>query len=167
MALRLRAWLRASAVAAVVLIAAASIGALIAAEPATPTDALDDDPGTALGLFAHNAAVALWPLALLALGWDRIGPLASLADGLIVASLAVNGVQVGRALSAAGAELWPYLPHLPAEWIALALPAGCWFAFRRSAPRERRPALAIAAGATVAALAVAAVLETYVPPLGA
>ena len=50
----------------------ARAGAAITDPGDVPHDALAAPPRTALALLAHNAPVALWPLALIALGWHAI-----------------------------------------------------------------------------------------------
>ena len=126
----------------------------------TPHDALPARPDVAVDLLVHNALVALWPLALIALGWAAIPVARTVADALIAGHLAGHGLLVGNAL-AAHPDTWRYLPHLPAEWLALSLPVAAWLAARRDgrAPVPRTLAL------TVGLLVVAAVVETYAVPI--
>jgi hypothetical protein len=61
-------------------------------------------------------------------------------------------------------ETWRYLPHLPLEWLALAIPAAAWRTARGQA-RPGRLQLVGVAGCCVVVLAGAAVLETYLVPI--
>lgn len=129
-----------------------------------PHDALPATAATFTELIAHNAPVALWPLALVLIGWPALRGVRLLGDALVAAQLLGHGLLVGVAL-ASYADLWRYLPHLPLEWLALALPAATWLDARR---RNSQPALpvGIAATACAAAMIGAAALETYLVPLG-
>ena len=138
---------------------------LVDADVDPPRPTLHAAPITVLELGAHNAAVALWPLALVALGWPSI-PIARVAgDALIAAQLLAHGLLVGTAF---GDEpgLWRYLPHLPLEWLAIAIPCAAWLTARRA--RERRDTntagLIQIAGACMATLVAAALIETYATP---
>ena len=146
---------------------AASWRLRIGASHAHPRDAIDDSP----------AAVALAPRPqrrrrrgsrsrLAALGWDRSAGLALAGDLVVAASLIANGAVVGWALARTGLELAAYLPHLPFEWAALAIPAGAWLCLRRGAPPIAAALLLRALGLTAVALLVAALLEVYAAPLG-
>ena len=128
-----------------------------------PRDALTAQPHTVLLLLAHNAPIALWPLALIALDWPRIPVARHVGDALIAGQLAGHGLFVGVAI-AQQPTLWRYLPHLPLEWLALALPAAAWSAARRGTPVRREDAARIALVA-VAVLAAAALVETYLVPI--
>lgn len=134
---------------------------------------------TAGGLLAHNAVVAVWPVALAAV-WATTPGLRALGDVLVVASVAAQGLVVGGAIGQ-HPWLWRWLPHLPLEWLGIAIGAAAWLQQRRRdlparrdqtaarpVARESRPLareLIAAAGATVATLAVAAAVETWAVPL--
>ena len=172
LALRARPGLNLAAASGLCLaavIASAGLVALFAvavgASHANPHDAIEESPRAVATLFAHNAAVAWIPLGLAALGWDRARGLQLAGDAVVLASLIANGGVVGYALARVGPELAAYLPHLPVEWTALALPAGAWLSIRRGYP-DRRALLLQALGLSAAALLVAAVLEVYAAPLG-
>lgn len=81
--------------------------------------------------------------------------------------LIANGASIGRGFAQAGSELFAYLPHLPLEWAALALPAGAWFAFRARPPRERARALVHVAALTGLLVVLAAVVESLTVPVAA
>jgi hypothetical protein len=160
---------RTSALTGGALFAAALVGALLEAAgvggitvPA-PRDALAARPGTALTLFAHNAGVALWPLALVALGWPALAWVRGVGDALVAGQLVGHGALLGSAL-AQQPELWRYLPHLPFELLALALPAAAWITARTSTRRPPTELVGVAA-AVLGLLALAALLETYAVPL--
>lgn len=147
------------------LSAATALAAMIASRGASlveraPHDALPARPDVAVDLLAHNAPVALWPLALAALGWATIPVARRVGDALIATHLLAHAALVGGALGAQPAT-WRYLPHLPLEWLALALPATAWLAARRGRP----PHLVVSASGTVASLGLAALLETYATPV--
>jgi hypothetical protein len=128
-----------------------------------PRDALAAEPATALVLLAHNAPVALWPLALVALDWPGIPLARRLGDALVAGQLLGHGLLIGSALGQQPG-LWRYLPQLPLEWLALSIPAGAWVAARTSTPMSRSRGVA-AALLTVATLTLAAILETYLVPI--
>jgi hypothetical protein len=135
-----------------------------------PRPALEPTLTTAGGLLGHNALVALWPLALLALGWSELAGARLFGDALIAAQLLAHGLLVGSALGQ-HPQIWRYLPHLPVEWLGLAIPAGAWLTARHPRPGRPDPATAKrtlvlpAAAAGLAALAGAAAIETYLAPL--
>jgi hypothetical protein len=141
---------------------AVTAGADVLRTPA-PRDALDATLKTAANLATHNAIVALWPLALVALSWPSLPIARRLGDALIAAQLLDHGLVVGGALASQPA-MWRYLPHLPAEWLALAAPAGTW-ATARTHPLGQPAQLGTAAATTLAAVIAAALLETYLVPL--
>ena len=129
-----------------------------------PHDALSADTTTALALLRLNAAVALWPIALLGLGWHRISFGRRLGDTLVRAQLLGNGLVAGDALGQQP-ELWRYLPHLPLEWLALAIPVAAWVSARREDISYERHVLLAVAVACLALLTLAAVVETYLVPI--
>lgn len=141
-------------------------GALLAAAgvleltSGAPRDALPARIGVAVDLAAHNAPVALWPAGLVAAGWAAIPVARTLGDVLVVAQLAGHGLLVGSALGA-HPDLWRYLPHLPIEWLALAVPAGAWVTARRGEPVHLMKT-ALLTGPLVAS---AAFVETYAVPI--
>jgi hypothetical protein len=155
--------------ALVAIAAAAGAGALLAAAGArlvvvpAPRDALAATPGTALELLRHNLPVALWPLALVALGWPAMTGVRRVGDALVLAQLAGHGALIGSALAQHG-ELWRYLPHLPLECLAIAVPAAAWRQARTGTP-DTATQLARVGAAVAALLAVAALIETYLVPL--
>lgn len=108
-------------------------------------------------LAVHNASIALWPLAGIAIDLHN-SRLARLLDIFLAATLAGNAAIIGMALSAYGARLLPFLPHLPLELLGLALPAAAWAAGRRGASPARVGAIA---WQTVGVLLLASVVEAY------
>jgi hypothetical protein len=159
----------ASGLCLAVLTASAAVASLVAiaagASHTNPHDAIDDSPGAVAALFAHNAAVAWIPLGLAGLGWDRARGLQLTGDAVVLASLIANGGVVGYALARVGPELAAYLPHLPLEWAAIAVPAGAWRCLRRGYPGPRALLLQTL-GLSATALVLAAVIEVYAVPLG-
>jgi hypothetical protein len=140
----------------------AAVGVPVVSAPA-PRDALHADLLTVVLLVGHNEPVALWPLALVALGWPRIRYVRVLGDALMIGQLAGHGALVGSA-PAQHPELWRYLPHLPAEWLALALPVAAWAQARAGRCFGAAGVVAVA-GRVVVLLVLAAVAETYLVPL--
>jgi hypothetical protein len=141
------------------------VGLEIGASQRAPHDAIEDSAAAVGSLILHNAAVVLIPFALLALGWERMPGIRHLGDGVVIASLLGNGAVVGYAFARAGLGLAAYLPHLPFEWGAIAIPAGTWFVFRRATPGDPPGLLLRALGASALALVIAAVLEVYAVPV--
>jgi hypothetical protein len=129
-----------------------------------PRDALEPSLYTASGLLAHNALVALWPLALVAIGWPALAGARAAGDALVAAQLLSHGLTVGGALGQQP-DTWRYLPHLPLEWLALAIPAAAWLTARAHPPRPAAKTIGVTAGACVAALLGAAAIETYLVPV--
>jgi len=117
--------------------------------------------GRVFAIAAHNIQTAGWPLLLPLLGaqdraWSR-----TLADGAVLASVAVNAVLVGLALGAYYARLLPYLPQLPLEWAGVAVAPADWW-LRRDGSRSGYHG--VAAVALVVLLITAAVIETFFVP---
>jgi hypothetical protein len=129
-----------------------------------PRDALSADATTALTLLRLNAVVALWPVALLWLGWHRMPFARQLGDVLVRAQLLGNGLVAGNALGQ-HPELWRYLPHLPLEWLAIATPVAAWVSARRADASCERTELLVVVVACLGLLSVAAVVETYLVPI--
>ena len=136
--------------------------ALISAR--APHDALGAHASTALTLLRLNAVVALWPIALLGLGWHRIPFARRVGDTLVRAQLLGNGLVAGNALGQ-HPQLWRYLPHLPFEWLAIAIPVAAWVSARRADISYERQTLLAVAVACLGALTVAAAVETYLVPI--
>jgi hypothetical protein len=118
--------------------------------------------GHVLVLAAHNIPLTAWPLLLGPFGAHHSRFQTHLADGLLVACITVNTLQVAAALDAYGTAVLPYLPHLPIEWAGLALGASTWLLQRRHALTvpEGLGLLALIAGV----LLCAAALETVAVP---
>ena len=150
-----------AATAAGALLGVAGLALIVAR---SPHDALTANASTALTLLRFNAVVALWPLTLLALGWDRIPYAGHLGDVLVRAQLVGNGLLAGNALGEHPA-LWRYLPHLPLEWQAIAIPVAAWVATRRADVLYGRQQLLVVATGSLALLTAAAVVETYLVPI--
>lgn len=129
-----------------------------------PRDALEPSLDTASELLVHNALVALWPLALVAVGWPALAGARLAGDALIAAQLLSHGLIVGSAVGQ-HPDTWRYVPHLPLEWLALAIPAAAWLAARAHPARPAGTTVAVAAGRCVAALLGAAAIETYLVPV--
>lgn len=138
----------------------ALLGGAVLPRVGAPSDALKASAATAESLLWHNLSVALWPLALIVLGWASIPVIRRVGDVLAVAQLAVHGLLVGNALGQQPA-LWRFLPHLPFEWLGIALPVAAW----RVARVGVAPNVARVAAVVCAALVVAAGLETWAVPL--
>ena len=114
---------------------------------------------SAAGLLAHNAAITLCPLLLIAARWHTAPRWRAAGDSVVAALLAYNAVAVGLGIGA-----WPQvlgdLPHLPIELGGLACGAGAWWALSRGAGLvcgARFVACAIALLAVASVLEVAAV----------
>ena len=152
------------------LIAAAAVGAGLSCtgvrvlDAQRPHDALSTEPATVLDLLAHNARVALWPLLLVALAWSRMRITRLVGDALVAGHVLGHGALLGSAL-AQRPELWRYLPHLPFEWLAIALPVAAWSTARRGPGRPGSWGLVALATLVLVLLALAAIVETYAVPL--
>jgi len=164
------AWLRAYAAIWVATLGSAALVALLGAPITRTVRHLlglrlepDRNPppqvGHVLALAAHNIAIAAWPLLLGVAGAHQHRLARHVADGVLLACIAVNTVLVGGALGAYGTSLLPYIPQLPLEWAALALGASSWLTHRRTALTFAEWLAAIAC-----LLVCAAVLETGAVP---
>jgi hypothetical protein len=157
-------WL-ATLMGAALTLAGAELGRIDAPRPT-----LEPTLATAGELLGHNTPVALWPLALLALGWPELAGARLLGDALIAAQLLAHGLAVGMAV-AQHPEVWRYLPHLPLEWLALAMPAAAWLHARTAhhagpdPATAQRPPVPRVAAAGIAVLVGAAAIETYLAPI--
>jgi hypothetical protein len=120
------------------------------------------DIATALSLWFHNARLALAPLAAGAAVQHRPGRLRQAVDVLLAVVFAVNVIPVGVELGTWGAQLLPYIPNAPAELLALVIgPVSWWLVTRGRLPLRL---LWLIAAIVVSLLAVAACLETWMPP---
>lgn len=149
--------------------AATATGALVAAVTGAavqhadkPHPVLSATLATALSLWIANALVAMWPLALVRLGWHELPAGRLVGDALVAGHLTVQGLLVGGALGQQP-ELWRYLPHLPFEWLGIATPAAGWLLARHG--HANRAQLRALATASLAVLGVAALVETWAVPL--
>jgi hypothetical protein len=121
-------------------------------------------PGVAdiLQIAFHNVRVCGWPLLLGVLGaqhhrWSRWT-----AHAAVNANLTVNTALVGAAVGGYGHRILPFLPHLPVEWAALAVGAGCWWTIA-AGHLARRQAIWLLVFLVAAAL-LAATLELTATP---
>jgi hypothetical protein len=118
------------------------------------------DPPPTLGhvlvLSAHNVPLLAWPLLLGPFGAHETRFLTRLADGLLVACITVNTLQVGAGLEAYGWALLPYVPQLPVEWAGYALGVSSWLLQRQGAlaGRERWGVFVLTACVVVGAAAL-------------
>jgi len=127
-----------------------------------PHDPSAHDIATALSLWFHNARLALAPLAAAAAVQHRPGRLRQAVDVLLAVVFAIDVIPVGVELGTWGARLLPYIPNAPVELLALVIgPVSWWLVTRGRLPLR---ALWLIAAIVVALLAVAACLETWVPP---
>ena len=76
----------------------------------------------------------------------------------------VTALLVGTALGERPG-LWRDLPHLPIEWLAIAVPAAAWITARTHPDARERWRLSGVVALSVTALVAAAVVETYLVPL--
>jgi hypothetical protein len=143
------------------------VGALIGT--AAPALAPDGQPhptlhGT-LGEFASiaitNARVLSAPFLLTMFHFLSGRRSRQLGDLVVAGLLGSNALRVGLALGRWHAELLPYLPQLPLEWLAAALAAAAWLTVRTGAPKHTAPAYVAAVLVLVAA---AAAIETTCTP---
>lgn len=167
------AWSRAYAVVWAATLIPAGLVALAGSVLALParhvlglTLARQHNPPRELGhvllLVAHNTPIFGWPLLLGVIGAHRHRLATRVADGLLLACIIVNTLQVGAALGAYGARVLPYLPQLPLEWGGLALGASAWLVQRRRAITVREGLVWFAL--IVFVLLCSAVLETVAVP---
>lgn len=156
--------------------AIAVVARLVFAAPARhwlafPFTGVPADLHVAAGIFLHNlrALAAVGGLLLIAQsaywGTHTAGSvhwaLRRIGEGVLAAAVAVNVIVVGASLGAYGARMVrAVLPHGPVELAAYSLALALYLEGRRR-PLRGRHVVAVLALST-AALAVAAVLETFV-----
>jgi hypothetical protein len=150
-----------------ITIAAAAVGAVDPglALHATPHPTLRPTLDAWLSILANNARSLAVPLLLVAVGCHhhplgrRVG---DLTVGIILAS---NGTLVGIELGRWQAQLLPYLPQLPVEWLAVGIATATWTSSRwtTDTPSDRT---VVTRGAVVTAvlLAAAAAIEVLLTP---
>ena len=114
----------------------------------------------AVSLAATNAKAAGLVLLGALAARDRVTR--TVFDVLLTVLLAGNMAIIGAALGAYGPQLLPWLVHLPLELAALAVPAAAYVCARSARLRPCR--LLATTALTVALLAVAALVETYLTP---
>jgi ABC-type glycerol-3-phosphate transport system permease component len=127
-------------------------------------------PAQAFSIFTQNLRVVALPLlgaaALTGLSRHRQSRnmLRALLDAVLSLSLVANLTLLALSLAGYGLErLAPWLPHLPVEFAALAIALDIYLTARRPGALSTRALLGAAALCT-AALALAAVIETYATP---
>ena len=87
-----------------------------------------------LSILADEPAGARPPFVLAAFGVHRSRGGRRFGDLLIATVVTLNTLNVGLAIGHFGTRLLPYLPHLPLEWLALAISLGsAWLELRHPA----------------------------------
>ena len=114
-----------------------------------------------LWILIDNIRATGWPL-LAALGAQHPSWLRRVTHGAVLASFAANLLPVAAALGVYRNQLVPYLPHLPLELYAITTGPAAWLLSTRRQITHRQ--LAQVALSMLAALTVAAVLETWAVP---
>jgi hypothetical protein len=101
--------------------------------------------------------------AVLLAAWarSRCRPLGPAFDALIATVIASNAALVGAAVGAYGPQTIPSLPHLPAEWAAVAVAIGLCLVARRAALSASD--IVRSGLASSGLLAAAAVIEAFAP----
>lgn len=112
-----------------------------------------------VALVTHNTTIAWWPLATIAAGLHR-SCVRAVVDVLLAGAAVANAAVVGGAFGAYGGRLIAFLPHLPLEFLGLALPITAWMVRRRPCSADPIGVPWIAA-LTVGVLAIAALVEAY------
>jgi hypothetical protein len=113
-------------------------------------------------LLIHNARATMWPLLAVGLGAERHRILRRVVDVSVMASVAVNLLPIAAAVGVYRSALVPYLPHLPFELYAITTGPAAWAQSTRQ-PLGRRQ-LAMIGLSMLAALGIAALLETWAVP---
>jgi hypothetical protein len=127
-----------------------------------PHDPYAHSVATALGLWFHNARLALAPLAAAAAVQHRAGRLRQVVDVVLAVVFAVNLIPSAIELGTWGSRLVPYIPNAPVEVLGLVLgPVAWWLVTRGRLPLR---SLWLVAALVVALLLVAACLETWAVP---
>lgn len=114
-------------------------------------------------LLANNVRATGWPLLAVALRAHRHGRrVTGVVHAAVLVSAAANLLPVAAAIGVYRSQIVPYLPHLPLELYAITTGPATWLTCTRH-PITRRQLAAIAV-TVLAALAGAAVLETWAVP---
>jgi hypothetical protein len=127
----------------------------------TPHPTLHGTLGDALAIATTNTRILSAPFGLAILGFPADRRARRLGDVLVAGLLAANAIHVGLALGRDGAQLVRYVPQLPIEWLAAAITAAAWLELRNNTTARPAGRYAVAA---LAAVAIAATIETAVTP---
>jgi hypothetical protein len=146
-----------------VTLAAAAIGAVWPGLAAStrPHAVLHGTLGDGAGILATNARVFAAPFLLAVCRWPSHHVTRRLGCAIITTLIGENAIAVGLELGRWRAQILPYLPHLPAEWLALSTASAAWLAACQGA--ERRTVTRYAAAVLILAV-VAAGCETLLTP---
>jgi hypothetical protein len=126
-----------------------------------PHPTLHGTPSEFASIAIANARVLSAPFLLALFRFPANRRSRQLADLVVVVLLGGNALRVGLALGRDRGALLPYLPQLPAEWLAAALAAAAWLALRTGA-RDRTGIAYLAA--VLVLIAAAAAIETICTP---
>lgn len=126
-----------------------------------PHPSLHGTFGDFAAIAAANARTLSVPFLLTAFRFASERRSRTFGDLLVLGILAGNAFRVGLALGRDGGGLLPYVPQLPAEWLAVAVAGGAWWTLRRDS--QTRTAITYIA-AVLALVAVSAAIETVATP---
>jgi hypothetical protein len=126
-----------------------------------PHPTLHGTPSEFASIAIANARVLSAPFLLALFRFPSGRRSRQLGDLIVVVLLGGNALRVGLAVGRDGVALLPYLPQLPAEWLAAALAAAAWLTLRTGA-RDRTGLAYLAA--VLALIAAAAAIETICTP---
>lgn len=126
-----------------------------------PHPTLHGSVSDVLSILAANLRLFSIPFALVVLGFQRSRRARAFGDVLVGAVVTLNAFRVGLALGRYGTELFPYIPQLPIEWLALALSTSAWIAARHDAQLQTLRTRALQ---TLLVAAAAAAIEALLTP---
>ncbi len=117
----------------------------------------------AVSIWFHNLRVLAAPLAVAVIFKPHQSRVARFGWGVWVAAIAIiNVVTVAGAVAAYGTKLLPYLPHLPLEFLAVAVSIHAWITATRQ--QLTRTQILTYACWIPTILAIAATVETCLTP---
>jgi hypothetical protein len=147
----------------VITLAGATVGAALPglASSGRPHPTLTGSFADFVAVATTNARVLSAPFLLAVCGFPVGRRSRQLGDLIVGGLLAGNAARVGLELGRWRAQLVPYVPQLPLEWLAAAIAGAAWMSLRTGA--RRRTALTYLAALLVLVIGAAAV-ETATTP---
>ena len=117
-------------------------------------------------ILTNNARALAAPFILIVARFSMTRPTRLAGDAVIAVILGANAFRVGLALGHWGETLFPYLPHLPLEYLAASTAGSAWVTTRRRPPGAHGAARStvVHAAVTLVLITAAAAVEVLLTP---